>query len=209
MGRRLRLVAIVIGSLEVLLLAAVVAPNFFRARMTDGQAPGARTVRTLATSQITYSSTYPDQGYAPNLATLGPDRLDFENCHPTPTHACLIDPKVGCGNGTGLEWCADNVYRYNIQSSSLAPPYKDYWITATPLEAGPKRKNFCMTSDAVLRSELGPQRSRPYTLSECEKLQIDSSAYVPSGHRSRALSDTLFKISVISVISGKVFVLVG
>jgi type IV pilus assembly protein PilA len=182
MRRRFRLMAIVIGALVMLVLAAaIVLPTLFRARMSDGGPPGARHVRTLATSEITYSSTYPEQGYAPNLAVLGPDRPDAERigCRPSTAHACLIDPNLGCSNGTGLAWCADRVYRYNIQSSSLAPPYKDYWITATPLEAAPERKNYCMTSDAVLRSESGPPLSRPYTLAECEKLQIDFSAYRP------------------------------
>ena len=180
MKRGLRPLAIGIGLFVILLLAAaIVAPNLCRARMTDGQAPGARGLRMLATVEITYADIYPDQGYAPNLTTLGPDRPDATNdkCHPTSAHACLIDPKLGCSNGTGLQWCADRVYRYNIQSSSSGPPYQDYWTTATPLEAVLERKNYCMTSDAVLRSELAPQLSRPYTLAECQKLPIDPSAY--------------------------------
>ena len=176
-----RIAVAVICTAPVLVPAVMILlPKIFRAKMTDGGPPGAGNVRTLATSEITYSSTYPDHGYAPNLATLGPDRADGENCYPTPTRACLIDYKLGCINGTGLTWCASGVCRYNIQSSSFAPPYHDYWITATPFEAAPDRKNYCMTSDAVLRSESEPPLSRPYTLAECEKLQIDPSAYRPN-----------------------------
>jgi hypothetical protein len=178
---RLRSAAIVIGSVAIILLAAaIIVPNVFRSRITDGGPVGARTVRMLATAQVSYSSTYPDQGYAPNLAALGPDRPDLTiDCRPTPAHGCLIDSKIGCSSGKGLGWCADRVYRYNMQSSYSAPPYENYWVTATPLKADPENKNYCSTSEAVVRSETGPPLSRPYTLEECEKLQIDSSAYRP------------------------------
>jgi hypothetical protein len=133
----------------------------------------------LNTAQVTYSSTYPDQEYAPDLATLGPGfpASSIDNCHATPAPACLVDSKIGCSNGTALGWCADGVYRYNLQTSSPAPPYKNYWITATPLKADPENKNYCSASDAVLRSESGPPRSLPYTLEECLALSVDPSSY--------------------------------
>ncbi len=178
MSRILRVIAAVIGAVVVLLLAAaIILPRIFRARMSHPGPIGARNVRMLNTAQVMYSSTYPEQGFAPNLAVLGPDRPDATNtdCQPSPTHACLIDAKIGCSKGTSSAWCADNLYRYNVQSSSSTPPYKDYWITATPLQPGPEKKNYCATPDAVLRSEQGAPLSRPYTLDECKRLQIDSS----------------------------------
>jgi hypothetical protein len=123
----------------VLLALAIVVPNLQRSRMGDPPTPGASTIRILNTSQIAYSTIYPAQGYAPNLAVLGPDMPDIpdaSHCHPTKTHACLIDAKIACPSGIGTAWCANGLYRYNVQSSSTGPPYKDYWLTATPVSGG-------------------------------------------------------------------------
>jgi hypothetical protein len=160
-------------AITVLLALAIVIPNLQRSRMSGPPTPGASTVRTLNTSQVTYSTTYSDQGYASNLAVLGPDIPDYSQCHPKQTHACLIDPRVACPSGIGNAWCANGLYRYNIQSSSTEPPYEDYWTTATPVRANPKlnEKNFCSGPDAVVRSEDGPPLSRPYTLTECLALK--------------------------------------
>jgi hypothetical protein len=177
-SRRLQLIAAVIGAVTVLLLvAAIVLPRIFHGQMSHEGPIGAKNVRMLNTAQSIYSSTYPEQGFAPDLAVLGPGRADAENtdCQPSPVHACLINAKIGCSGGTGGAWCPDNLYRYNVQSSSSNPPYGDYWITATPLESGREKKNYCATSDdAVLRSKEGAPLSRPYTLDECRRLQIDS-----------------------------------
>ena len=166
-------------TMAVLLSLAIVIPNLQRSRMSGPPTPGASTVRTLITSQIVYSTTYPDQGYAPSLAVLGPDIPDFSQCHPTKTHACLVDLKIACPSGIGTAWCAKGLYRYNIQSSSTEPPYKDYWITATPVQTNPKFRNYCSLSDAAVRSEQGAPLSRPYTLEECQALSYDPSSYHP------------------------------
>ena len=56
----------------ILIIAAIAIPNLLRARISANEAAAASTVRTINTTQITYSTSYPDHGYAPDLATLGP-----------------------------------------------------------------------------------------------------------------------------------------
>jgi hypothetical protein len=166
-------------AMAVLLALVIVIPNLQRSRMSGSPTPGASMVRTLNTSQIVYSTTYPDQGDAPNLAVLGSHIPDYSQCHPTQTHACLVDAKVACPSGIGTIWCSNGLYRYNIQSSSTESPYKDYWITATPVQANRKFRNYCSLSDAVMRSEEGAPLSRPYTLEECQALSYDPGSYHP------------------------------
>jgi hypothetical protein len=156
-------------TIVVLLALAIVIPNLLRSRM-HSPAPGASMVRTINTSQVTYSTTYPDQGFASNLAVLGPDVPDYSQCHASPTRACLLDQKVGCAAGIGTAWCVYGAYRFSVQSSSTEPPYKDYWITATPVHANPELKNYCSLSDAVVRWEQAAPLSRPYSLEECQAL---------------------------------------
>lgn len=163
------LLKVVLGIVVGLLAFAVVIPNFFRARMTadpPAYGQGAWYVRTINTSQITYETNFEQIGYAPSLATLG--SASARECGPD--HACLLDAKLGCAEGVGQGWCVYVGYRFNVQSSSTKPPYKDYWITATPIEANPKLMNYCSLSDAVVRFEKAAPLSRPYTLEECQAL---------------------------------------
>jgi hypothetical protein len=171
-------IAIIIG-LAAVILATVLILGFHRSPVAGGRfhggQPGAQVVRTLNTAEITYATTYPEQGYAPDLATLGPGRPEATNtgCQgPTTAHACLIDARVGCNAGS-TAWCVSGPYRYSIQSSSSKPPYRDYWITATPIEARPEHKNYCSASDLVVRSEQSLPLSRPYTLAECLALKAE------------------------------------
>jgi hypothetical protein len=128
----------------------------------------ASTVRTLNITEVTYQATYPKIGYAPNLAVLGSDVPDIAQCRPRPEHACLVEATLACPTGVGTAWCVEGVYRYNIRSSSAEAPYKDYWITATPVQANPEFKNYCSGPDAVVRYEGGSPLSQPYsTLEEC------------------------------------------
>src|SRR4051812_25990432 len=110
----------------ILIATAIMIPNLLRSRMSDIGNPGARMVSVINTSQIMYSTTYERVGYAPNLAALGPAG---GACNAM--HACLLDSSVACPQGKGLEWCTYGSYRFNVQSSSTEPPYKDYWVTAT------------------------------------------------------------------------------
>jgi len=144
-------------------------PNSLRSQIPPGHgAQPSGTIRSLITTEVTYLVTYPKMGYAPNLATLGPDVADGAQCRPSPEHACLFD--FGCPTGVGTAWCVKGEYLYNIQTSSSEPPYKDYWITATPVRGNPELMNYCSLSDAVLRYEKAAPLSRPYTIEECESL---------------------------------------
>ena len=72
-----------------------------------------------------------------------------------------------------------SLYRYNIQSSSAKPPYKDYWLTATPIEARSKLKTYCALSNTETRAEQVPPLSQPYTLKECHALPLASDSELP------------------------------
>src|ERR1700729_3462283 len=105
----------------IMLVFAIAIP-LQRPRMSGPPAPGASMVRSLNTAQITYSTTYPKRGFAPDLAALGPG----SNGICDPSNACLMDADVACPTGTGEAWCVKGMYRFNIQSNSNEPPYRDY-----------------------------------------------------------------------------------
>src|SRR5215467_12553488 len=72
-GEGMALAGLIMGYLSIpwiLIIAAIAIPNLLRARITANEAAAASAVRTINTSQVTYSTTYPDRTYAPDLATL-------------------------------------------------------------------------------------------------------------------------------------------
>jgi hypothetical protein len=163
------------GTIALLLVLAIAVLNLRPGRMSGPTTPVASTIRTINTSEVTFASIYSAVGYAPNLSVFGP--ADSGNCDSS--HACLLDNIIACSVGTGQGWCRKGLYRYNVQSSSSKPPYKDYWVTATPIEAKPGMRSYCSLSDAVMRSEPGVSRIHPYTLQECRNLPYDPDSYHP------------------------------
>jgi hypothetical protein len=162
------------GTITLLLIVVAILITR-KGQMSLPSTPGASTIRTINTSEVTFASIYPAVGYAPNLSVLGP--ADSSNCDSS--HACLLDNVVACAAGIGQGWCRKGLYRYNVRSSSSVPPYKNYWVTATPIDARSERRSYCSLSDAVMRSEPGVSRSRPYTLEECRNLPRDPGSNLP------------------------------
>src|SRR6267154_100250 len=75
-GEGMALTGLILGYVSlpfVLMFAAVLIPNLVRARISANESAAASTVRTINISQVTYSTTYSEQGYARDLATLGGD----------------------------------------------------------------------------------------------------------------------------------------
>jgi type II secretory pathway pseudopilin PulG len=181
-GEGMALTGLILGYISlpmVLVFAAVLIPNLLRARISANEAAARSTVRTINTSQITYSTNYPEQGYARDLATLGPGSSNGCSGGGTAEHACLLDSQLGQANCTSGVWCQKGQYKYTVSSS--CPPSRfgdqqqgtdntcaEYVITATPLNFNTGRRNYCSVSDAVTRSRFGGPLSRPPTAEECQ-----------------------------------------
>jgi len=152
----------------VLIIAAVAIPNLMRSRTEANESGGIATVRTLNTAQVTYSATYPEKGFAPDLATLGsgPDG----NCQGggSTSHACLIDDTLACASGTSGEWCTKNGFRYSITATCKEGICDGYVIVGTPVSTSTGGKNFCSSNDAVIRVQTGAPLTSPITVEECQ-----------------------------------------
>jgi len=132
----------------ILIIAAIAIPNLMRARIAANEAAGASTVRTLNTSEVTYSTTYASAGYAPNLKTLGPNGVDCTKpSSVSSTAACLVDNVLGCTAAT----CPKSAYTYAITQPTAGNPVPDYFITATTLGTALAKKDYCSNTDAVVR----------------------------------------------------------
>ncbi len=150
-----------VAALPLLLIAVIAIPNFQKAKISANNAAAAATVRTLNTVQITYSTTYPARGYAPDLATLGPGAGGTCPTSASATHACLVDRTLAC---TSTLWCEKDGFNYSIVGVGSPTP-SDYVITAAPVP-GQGDKSYCSTADSIVRVKERVVHA-PVTAAEC------------------------------------------
>jgi hypothetical protein len=127
-------------------------------------------MRTINTAQVTYKTTYPNKGYAPSLAALGPGAGDCSEANVSAAHACLLDDKLGNAACIAGRWCEHNGYRFTLRATCLQERCQNYVATATPLNETASGMSFCSTTDAVLRSHAGAVAA-PLTAGECRSWQ--------------------------------------
>jgi prepilin-type N-terminal cleavage/methylation domain-containing protein len=123
----------------ILIIAAIAIPNLMRAKISANEASAVESLKTLNTAQISYSSTYPNVGYAATLAALS-----GTNCNPpSSAGACLIDTQLASGTKSG--------YLITLCCTS-GNPVSTYQFRAdpqTPNQSGVRY--FCTFADGVLR----------------------------------------------------------
>lgn len=173
-GEGMATTGLVLGYLNVaslpflLIIAAIAVPNLMRARQAANGAEAASVIRTVNTTQITYSTIYEKNGYARDLATLGPGPgFKCPASGPNANHACLLDGVLGNSACTGSLWCSKDAYRYNLQATCGADgACTEYVFVATPSRPAAGEKSFCSTSDAVVRMKPGLVTRAP-SAAEC------------------------------------------
>ncbi len=75
----------------ILIIAAIAIPNLLRSRMAANEASAVGSLRTINTAEVTYSTTYPTQGFASLTALGGAAATCATATGATSTGACLID----------------------------------------------------------------------------------------------------------------------
>jgi type IV pilus assembly protein PilA len=123
----------------ILIISAIAVPNLLRSRMAANEASAVGSVRTINASAVTYSSTYPDQGFPATLGALG----GVVPCTATPANSCLVDNVLALGTKSGYTfvWTGDG-----------ATPSVGYTINATPVTVGTTgQRMFCSDQSGVIR----------------------------------------------------------
>ena len=134
----------------ILIIAAIAVPNLLRSRMAANEASAAGSERTIATSNVTYTTTY-GIGYAGTLVALGPGAGGGA----TSAQADLIDatlaaasaaatPKSGYFFAYAAPGAAPTIAAPNNTFSSLAQP-------ATANTTGVS--SFCVDQTNVVRKD--------------------------------------------------------
>jgi type IV pilus assembly protein PilA len=131
----------------ILIIAAIAIPNLLRAKISANESSAVGSVRNLITAEISYSTTFPQAGYALNILSLGPGAGN-QTCPaagPAVANACLIDAVLAGGtkSGYGFQTLGQNpVNGANTSFTAAAVPVT-YNQTGT--------REFCAFEDGVLR----------------------------------------------------------
>jgi type IV pilus assembly protein PilA len=149
----------------VLVIAAIAIPNLLRARITANESAAVDTIGAIKTAQVAYSTLYPEKGFARDLATLGPDPRDASAS--SARHAGFIDAALGASTCTAGTWCPKSGYRFTVKAVCSERGCKQFVAVATPVSSSTGTRNFCSTSDGVIRFRMGPVLDSPITVSEC------------------------------------------
>ena len=96
-------------------------------------------MRTINTAQITYAATYPDQGFACSISSLGGMGGGGT---PDEHHAMLIEPRLANGRKSG--------YAFRISNCS-GTPATTYALSAVPADPSSGTKAYCSDQTAALR----------------------------------------------------------
>ena len=95
----------------ILIIAAIAIPNLLRSRIAANEASAVGSMRTINTAEVTYASTYPDQGFATSLGVLGGTGTTASS-----SSALLLDTVLGCGTS-----CPKSGYNFSVTTSGSAP----------------------------------------------------------------------------------------
>jgi len=131
----------------ILIIAAIAIPNLLRAKISANESSAVGSVRNLITAEISYSTTFPQTGYAALLVNLGPGAGN-QTCPaagPAVANACLIDAILAAGTKSGYGFASTGqlpVGAINTNFTAAAVPVT-YNQTGT--------REFCAFSDGVLR----------------------------------------------------------
>ena len=109
----------------ILIIAAIAIPNLLRARMAANESAAVSSIRTIATAEVSYITSYPTVGYAAALTNLGGPSSACTT--PSQSSACLIDDVLATNGGgkgkAGYNFSADAEGSSNMQYAATAIPH--------------------------------------------------------------------------------------
>ena len=153
------------NSTFIMIAAAVLIPNLTRGQMAANETAAIANLRKINSAQHQYQSAYADRGFAPDLATLGPDPSAATKG--SSDHANLIEAALGASTCTGTSWCELSGYRFSMKAVCGLGVCNNYVAAAMPSNGSSGSRTFCSTSDGVIHYTMGSPLKTPPPLREC------------------------------------------
>jgi type IV pilus assembly protein PilA len=127
----------------ILIIAAIAIPNLLRSRMAANEASAVGSIRTINTSQVTYSSTYPAVGFSTTLGALGGTAAACA-AGASSVNACLLDEVLTAGQKSG--------YLFTVGGGSGTVPNVTYITNGNPVTRGQTgQRSFFSDQSGVIR----------------------------------------------------------
>jgi len=134
-------------ALLLLILAAAIVPDRLSPKRRADEDSAIQTMRTIREAEMTYNSTYPANGYACSLPSLGGDPASG----PPNAHAAqLIDPALAAsGYKSGYTFALSCTAKVTIGTRDV---FTSFEITAIPQTAGKTgNRGFCLNDTGDLK----------------------------------------------------------
>jgi type IV pilus assembly protein PilA len=125
----------------ILIIAAIAIPNLLRSRIAANQASAVGSLRTLNTSEVTYSSTF-NVGFTQNMGYLQPPAA---NGNPSSTAAGLIDSVLAAGTKSGYS------FTYSPGPTDSSSKINTYSFTAVPISSSTGTNFYYTDQSGVIR----------------------------------------------------------
>jgi len=125
----------------ILIIAAIAIPNLLRSRIAANEASAVGSLRTINTAEVTYASTYPDQGFA-TLTALG----GTPGASSTSAAAQVLDNILATGTKSG--------YYFTVSGPVASPstPNSTYASNANPITQDQTgKRHFYSDASGVIR----------------------------------------------------------
>jgi prepilin-type N-terminal cleavage/methylation domain-containing protein len=135
----------------ILIIAAIAIPNLLRSRIAANEASAVGSLRTINTAEVTYSATYPANGFASTLTELGSPA--GATCTAATANACLLDSVLGCTAGT----CTKSGYSFVVTTSGTVvagQPLSYYVSNGDPASSQTGTRHFFSDASGVIRYNL-------------------------------------------------------
>ena len=133
----------------ILIIAAIAVPNLLRSRMAANESSAAGSERTIATSNVTYATTY-GIGYSADLLSLGCPTTGCVNTPATSDEADLIDSQLASGLKSGYTF----TYLPGPGAGTPADPINTFTNDATPTTLNTTGVSaFCVDQSNVVRKD--------------------------------------------------------
>ncbi len=129
----------------ILIIAAIAIPNLIRSRIAANESSAVAALRTINTSEITYSTMYNAIGFSSSLANLG----GAQPCNtPSSSGACLMDEVVT----TATSAASPKSGYYFTYTQTTGAPSQAYTLLADPVSTSSGTRHFFTDQSGVIRA---------------------------------------------------------
>ena len=181
-GKEIALVGTILGYSSCAFWFAFLVAGFvlYRQDMKEtgaDEASAVGAIRQINDAEATYSRIYASSStphnYAGSMATLGPGPQGACVGTGTREYACLLSGPLAMPECREPKWCILDGYKFQLQTHYYSDRRAvDYVITAIRVNSSRSGRNFCSTSDGIIRSEIRwSSLTAGYNSEECLALE--------------------------------------